>query len=150
MSRGRLINIMTAGFQRQDVVSTVQDPVYNEPVVDRVDLPVNELPCQVEEPSWFRATFKPGGLEQDGEITIILHYADLEASGLIDANGTPLINIGTRLNYVRRTLGPIIQQWPEGVYVVQARDSSFGLSVDADPTRNLLILLLAPRAKAVS
>jgi len=36
------------------------------------------------------------------------------------------------------------------MYVVQARDSSYGLAVAGTPTKNLLFLLLAPRPKGAT
>jgi hypothetical protein len=150
MSRGRLMNIMSASFAYLDPLLTVYDADYTVPVGARAEITVT-LPCQVEEPTWFRATFKQQGLQEDGEVTLILHYQDLETLGLLDLDHKPLINIGTRLTSLNTAAGVVLTNFtdPPGMYVIQARDSSFGLSIDNNPTRNLLFLLLAPRPKAV-
>lgn len=152
--RGRLINRMFATFGIVDTASMVYDTDYHAPfnfTGSRVETFVT-IPAQIEEASWFRATFRPHGLEQDGELSIILHYADLETAGLVDSGtGSPLVNIGSRLVSIARETGEIVRLYPDppGLYVIQSRDSSWGLSVDANPTRNLLFLLLAPRPMAV-
>lgn len=152
--RGRLINRMFATFGVLNPGAMFYDSDYMapaDPTAPREETVVT-FPAQVEEASWFRATFKPQGLEQDGEMTLILHYSDLELLGWIDAvTGAPLITIGTRLVSISRESGAVVRSYPDppGMYVVQSRDSSWGLSVDANPTRNLLFLLLAPRPRSV-
>lgn len=152
--RGRLINKFTASFGLLNASAMLYDSDYMAPMVPsttRAETIVS-LPAQIEEPSWFRAVFRTQGLEQDGDLVVILHYADLETGGLIDtATGAPLIHIGARLISISRSNGELVRSFPDppGMYVIQARDSSWGLSVDANPTRNLLFLLLAPRPMSV-
>jgi hypothetical protein len=151
--RGRLINKMSATFALLDAASTVYDEDFMAP--DPLGLGRQEtlvtLPCQVEEASWFRSQFKPQGVEQSGEITLILHYADMELLGQIDGNGAPYINVNTRLVSIARATGVVVRTYPNppGMYVFEARDSSWGLSIDNDPTRNLWFLLLAPRPRSL-
>jgi hypothetical protein len=154
MPRGRLINKFIAVFQVLDTAATVFDSDYHDLDLNsnaaRVETEVS-IPCQIEEPTWFRATFKYTGLEQDGEKTLILHYEDIELYGLLDANNNPTITIGTRLSGINLSSGTLLESFPTppGLYVIQAKSSSFGLSVDNSPTRNLLFLLLAPRPQAI-
>lgn len=151
--RGRLINKMSVVFALLDPATTPYDPDYMVP--DPTDIGRQEtlitLPAQIEESSWFRGAFKPQGLEQAGEISVILHYADLELFGQLDANGAPRISIGSRLVSISTSLGAVVRNFPNppGMFVTEARDSSWGLSVDNNPTRNLLFLLLAPRPRSL-
>jgi hypothetical protein len=154
MSRGRLINKFLATFEILDTASTVYDTDYHDLDFNNNSVRAETevvLPCQVEDPSWFRATFKHTGLEQDGEFSLILHYADIELMGLLDANNKSTINIGTRLSSISTDAGIVLNSFPNppGLYVTQAKDNSFGLSMDNSPTRNLLFLLLAPRPQAI-
>lgn len=152
--RGRLINRMFATFGVLNQPAMVYDSDYLAP--DDPSLPREEtqvtFPAQIEEASWFRGVFKPQGLEQDGEISVILHYSDLETLGWLDpVTGAPLVTIGARLISISRESGAVVRSYPDppGLYVVQARDSSWGLAIDANPTRNLLFLLLSPRPRSL-
>lgn len=152
MPRGRLINKLNATFALLDSASTVYDSDYHDVAFGETKQETTiTIPCQVEEATWFRAAFKYHGIEQDGEITLILHYEDIEFFSMLDTNNQPLISIGSRLVSLAKTSGVSVVSYPDppGMYVVQARDSSYGLAMDQNPTRNLLILLLSPRPKAV-
>ena len=145
MSRGRLINKMIAGFHLLDATATSYDEDYTEPIGNRVDASVVEVLCQVEEPGWYMSTFTPRGLKGEGTVSIILHFEDIESLGLLSPTGRPTINSGTKLSYIKRENGLMVEEYPEGLYVLDVQTSSWGLSVDNDPTRNLLFLLLGAR-----
>ena len=150
--RGRLINKMICGLYRIDESSTTYDKYLQESVGNPVELSVVELPCQIEDPSWFNATFKPTGLEQDGQYTVILHYEDLEKHGLLNAEGNPVFTIGCRLGFIKDNVGNMVQSFETlkpDMYCIQARPSSFGLAAFGRPTRNLWIMLFGNRAKGV-
>lgn len=145
MPRGRLINKMVAGFTLFDATTTVFDENYNEPVGDRVESAVVEIPCQVEEPTWYISKFSPQGLSAEGSVSVILHFEDIEAQGLVSPEGHCTINVGAQLQYIRREAGPMVESYPEGLYVMDTQTSSWGLASGNDPTRNLLFLLLGER-----
>jgi hypothetical protein len=149
--RGKLINKIISTWAVLDAETTSYDPYYKEPETSRSEKTLIELPCQVEEPSWFRAKFSYTGIEQSGEVSIILHFPDLEKNNLIDDKGFSKINIGARLVKLSTVDGNLIQEFdnPPGMYVTVAKDSSFGLAYGKSATRNLLILLLSPRERSI-
>lgn len=142
--RGRLINPVIATFKLLDRNNTTYNGVYREPVGDRAETTI-EIRCQVEEATWFRARFMKGGLQEDGEISLILFYKDLEDAGYLDTNQDSTINIQAKLEKLTTIKGDLIRKYANGLYVLQAKDSSYGLAAFGTPTRNLLFLLLTPR-----
>lgn len=145
MPRGRLINRMVAGFLLEDPAATTFNHDYSEPVGPRAETPVIEIPCQVEEPTWYISQFSAGGLEGEGSLSLVLHFSDIELRGLLSPEGHCTINVGARLSYIRREAGPVVESYPTPLYVIDVQSSSWGLSVDNDPTRNLLFLLIGER-----
>lgn len=144
--RGRLINPILATFKILNKDTTTYNRAYKEPIGDRGETEY-QLRCQVEEGSWFRAKFGNTGVQATGEKAIILHYPDLEMNSLLDSSGNSIIHIGARLEKLETLNGDLIIQYDDGLYAIQANDSSFGLAAFGVPTRNLLFLLFSPRAK---
>lgn len=124
------------------------DPDYREPIVlpvagkttgasARVEAPVIELPCQVEPESFQRQEMAMHGDKARGAVGLVFLASDLEAAGLIDDAGNPVIGPSDRLVRLLSLDGTPIQTFtdPPGMYCYEAVPIGIGLG----GTRNLVL-----------
>lgn len=160
--RGRLIFRQLAEIHR--ATAGLEDPDFREPelgsprdggdigTVLRRELPVLRVPCQVDGEATEEASrMFPSGDSPVMGISLLLHFADLEAQGLIDEKtGAPLLGPRDRLGALLDARGrPIMVVPPQpGLYVVETRLLGFGLG--SSPRANLLRLSFADRRQAAT
>lgn len=88
------------------------------------------------------------GKDTEIDFGLVLHYADLEADDLVDANGHPKFRVGDKLTKI---LDPdthetiLVIPDPPGVFATEVNDQSFGLSSHA---RNLLYIRFQRRSRS--
>lgn len=154
--RGRLINPQIVELAQLDTDATASaggyDPIFREPTPAgatgdaRVEKAAIYLPCQVEIGEYERTNMRPAGNDPSTRITLVFHFEDLEAEGMIDANGHPTIRLGDRAVSIRRLDdNSVIQKLGlngAGVYAVEVQPQSFGLS---GGERNLLVVTFTDR-----
>jgi hypothetical protein len=156
--RGRLINRATIRLYRLD--ATASDAVvgggYDDdlrcllPVDDNTQLGTSsrveqapvDLPCQVGRRAWGAATPRGSGYEIDYDLEFVLFIPDLEAAGLMDANGTPEITNGDRVGALLRTDGTVEETFdnPPGLFVVRVERCEPAIAAFGTPRSNLVIL----------
>lgn len=132
------------------------DTLYDEPALEgaadagvpiRRELDPNiRLPAQIDDKAFEGLAMVEAGNVPDSDIELTLHFADLEAQGLVGADGMAAIRAGDRLVSISREDGTVVMTPREPVYVTEARPEGFALAL-ANPHRNLLCLKLAPRPK---
>jgi hypothetical protein len=164
--RGRLIQRFVAVLYRIDTAATAAvagggyDSEFGEalPVVDGSLLGASSLreraplrlPCQLDRKTWGAAGAARSGYEQDADIIVTLHYADLEAAGLVGADGVPQIYPGDRIGAIE-DLGGAIQEVfanPPGMFVTDLERAGHGLAAFGTPRFNLLFLYCSKRHQA--
>jgi hypothetical protein len=156
--RGRLINRATIRLYRLD--ATASDAVvgggYDDdlrcllPVDDNTQLGTSsrveqapvDLPCQVGRRAWGAATPRGSGYEIDYDLEFVLFIPDLEAAGLMDANGTPEITNGDRVGALLRIDGTVEETFdnPPGLFVVRVERCEPAIAAFCTPRSNLVIL----------
>ena len=162
MARGRLIFPFLVDIAQVDTVATAAvadggyDDVFREPKIvppasgsGRGTISREEVTytykCQIE-PETFEALEEMlTGKSPNSEITIVMHYRDLEVDGLLDSSGKPLLRTGDRFVQVKHyRTGAVIEVIPNppGLFVVQVRSGGFGLS---SLERNLLFVTFEER-----
>lgn len=160
--RGRLIQPFLAELYRLDTNSTAQAAGYDADfkttkvsypagvrTSSRRELAAVRLPCQVEIGQWHAQRVMLSGNAPDTRLTLVFHYRDLEAAGLVDAEtGEAKIRVNDRLAgiYDSRT-GEVTQKLPgEGVYATEVQQAAFGIG----RRKNLLVVIFEDRPKAVT
>lgn len=162
--RGRLINAFVVSIAPIDTAAIAGDPDaggpltsgydkdFREPVVRTVGgvrttgrkekTPI-DVRCQIEPAVWDALTQIAGGNMPNAQLVLAVHFRDLEAAGMIDANGDATIRVNDRLVAIKDELGNVLQTIldPHGLYVTQAMPTSFGLG----RSRNLLIVTFEDR-----
>lgn len=161
--RGRLIFPLLAEIARVDRDAMVLgapgiDPDFHEPVIlapapdamgplARRELAPIRVPCQIEPESLEALHMTGAGDEPQSRVQLVLHFRDLEQRGLIDAStGRAAIAPGDRVSGFYDQAGALIEA--VDLYVVEARPLAFGFGL-LRPRRNLLLLVLEPRASSV-
>lgn len=158
--RGRLIFAFLAELARLDTAAMSSgakyDSVFREPkkasvgegpgVDQRLELPLLRLPVQVEPEELANMQATADGNAPSSAIVLIFHFRDLEAAGLVDANGVAMIRPGDRLAAIYTRDGLLVQNMDPAVYATEARPLSFGLHM-ARPRRNLLMVAFSDREK---
>jgi hypothetical protein len=162
MARGRLIFPFLVDIAQVDTVATAAvtdggyDDVFREPIMvppvsgsGRGTISREEVTytykCQIEPDTFQALDSMISGKSPNSEITIVMHYKDLELDGLVDSSGKPLLRTGDRMAQIRHyRTGAVIEEIPSspGLYVVQVRSEGFGLSSLA---RNLLFVTFKER-----
>ena len=167
--RGRLIFPFLARLSRLDTTATAADPdaagpltsgfdpVFREPRLvpasgtqvgtdPRVYMAPIDLPCQVEDEVWAMLTQMRTGDSPRTEVTLVFHFADLEAGGYVDAaTGQALVPCrGDRLDSIHiHPTGEIEASVPApGLYVTHSQPRSFGLG---GKRKNLLVVTFRNR-----
>lgn len=159
--RGRLIQRFHAVLYRLDAAATSAvagggfDAIWGwpRPVTDGSQLGTStrrertavRIPCQMD-----RRNLRGSG---DEEITrgghtlrpdyvITMHEPDLDALGLMDADGRPAIYAGDRIGAFETLDGSIVQTFadPPGLYVVGCERAGNGLNCFGAPRNNLLFV----------
>ena len=162
MPRGRLICPFLAEVARLDTAATSDDPdgsgpilggmdpIFREPVkvptdsddeigtTNRVELPVVQIPVQIEAEQFDRLQMLANGLSPRGVIRLIAHFRDLETMGLVHPDGSAAFDTDDRLVRILRKDGVLVQEFT-GLYLTQAIPRGWGLSTSV-PKRNLLFL----------
>ena len=112
----------------------------------RVYRAADTVPCQVEPDSWETLRAHALGLDPEVDVTLVFHFRDLEAQGLVTPEGKALIHVGDRLRRINDRQGALVHEvtYPPGLYVVDATDASYGLNM-ALPRRNLLLVRFQER-----
>jgi len=133
------------------------DTLFDEPALEgdedagapiRRELDSILLPAQIEDKAFEGLAMVEAGNVPSSDIEITLHFADLEAQGLVADDGMPAIRSGDRLVTIQREDGEIVVTPREPLYVIEARPEGFALSL-ANPNRNLLTLKFRPRPKGL-
>lgn len=168
MSRGSLIFPMAIEIARIDVASTRDNGGYDDRRAEpRIISPDDEIPpigsvrgvkatryldpviveAQVEDHDTNALIAALTGKNTAIRFGVVIHYAELEAEGLVDALGRPRFRIGDKLT---RILDPdthepiVVIPDPPGVYATEVNDQSFGLS---SRERNLLYINFERRSR---
>jgi hypothetical protein len=142
--RGRLIFPFLIEIAPIDIAASAAssgyDPDFRERVVQatgdrigdsrRVEGALYKIPGQFYSTDSFRriSMAGTGNLDNSG-FTVLVHFKDLEAQGLIDTSTqTSLLKVGDRLNAVYRMDGVLVQTVPaSGVFITEAQPI-FGLN----------------------
>lgn len=166
--RGRLIQQFIAVLYRVDTLATSTvagggyDPEFGEPlpVADGTLLGASSLrerapiriPCQLDRKTWGAAGAARSGYEEVADIIVTLHYQDLEAAGLIGADGVPQIYAGDRLGAIEDLTGAVQEVFanPPGMFVTDLERAGYGLAAFGTPRFNLLFLYCSKRHQAMT
>jgi hypothetical protein len=107
------------------------------------------LRCQLDRTSWGDDIMSRSGHETLADIQIALHRPELEALGLLTADGVPAIYPGDRIDRIETLDGQLVERFPvpPGMYVYKIERAGFGLRVFGAPRFNLVILYCAPERK---
>lgn len=161
--RGRLIFPFYATVARLNTAATAAalsgdgyDHVFREPAVDdggdgaddvsaRRESTVEGVACQVhtESGSFEKLAQAMGGPVKQYQLNLLFHYSDLEARGLVDADGSAVFKVNDRLVAVRDNVGNLVRDFTGSpLYATQVQDRSFGLS---GLRRNLLMVTFEQR-----
>lgn len=161
--RGRLIFPVIARIARVDLATMSDnfDPVFHEarPIAtatspqegaeSRIELATIDLRAQVEDEAWETLRMMKNGDAARLELTIIMHFADLELGGYVDPETGDVIapRVGDRLvGFYREADRTLIQTVPEpGLYCEEAIPRSHGLD---GGTRNLLAVTFRDRMRS--
>lgn len=139
------------------------DPIYREPikvptsptdrvgVSARVELPVIQIPAQIEAEQFDKLQMLLSGNSPAEMFRCILHFRDIERQGLTRPNGVAAFSPGDRLVRVlhKRDL-TLVQDFPDppGMHLEQAMPRGWGLS-RRSATRDLLFLDFRARDRSV-
>lgn len=156
MYRGRLLFPFLIEFARLDLVATETagyDPDFKEPLIEstpdgigastRAEALVRIRGSFHTPQNSFQLQQSPTGNLNRVDLLVLLHFADLEAAGLVETStGTALIKVGDRLNAIYGLDEVLVQKFPNppGAYVIKAAPL-FGL----ESQRNLLELSIQSR-----
>jgi len=152
--RGRLIFPFLAELCRLSAEEDSYDHDFKEPALGaaspRVELAAVRVPCQVEPRVFEDLRMLASGNAPRSELSLVLHFRDLERLGLVDLNtGEALIRPNDRLAGLYDLEGRLVQRirTPPGLYVTQAQPRGFGMS-RSRPLRNLLLVTFEARQLA--
>lgn len=170
MPRGRLIFPFLVDVARLNTTATRADPDgagpltsgydddFREPVAPapaggssanvspvRVET-ITQLKAQIEPEEFDRLQMEATGRNPRARMTLIFHYRDLEAAGMVEAvSGRPLLRgPGDRLAAIRNVrTGVLIETIPAkpGLFATEVKSLGFGLG----PRRNLLLVVFESR-----
>lgn len=156
--RGRLIQRFVAVLYRLDPVATAAvtgggySAAFREPVrvpdgtqlgsASRREKAALRLRCQVDRTNFDGASLLRGGYQPENELHLALHWPELEAAGLIAADGTPLLAPGDRVSALETLAGATEATFPNppGLWVRSLERAGHGLAAFGVPRTNLLIL----------
>lgn len=156
--RGRLIQQFVAVLYRLDPEATAAvpgggyDPVFREPLrvpdgtqlgaPSRRELDPIRLRCQIDRTNFDGASLLRDGYQPEHQLQIALHWPELEARGLIDTGGNPLIAPGDRIGAIETTAGAAEATFPDppGLWVRSCERAGHGLAAFGVARTNLLIL----------
>ncbi|MCG8668635.1 MAG: hypothetical protein MI867_04415 [Pseudomonadales bacterium] len=169
MPRGRLIFPFVVEIARIDTAGTAADPtdadparpadsgydpIYREPikaptgpsdtvgVTARVELPVVQIPAQIEAEMFERLEMLLSGHSPQEFFRVVLHFKDIERLGLTRPDGTAAFSIGDRLVRIlhKKDLS-LVQDIPDppAMHAFQVMPRGWGLS-PSNARRNLLFL----------
>lgn len=154
MHRGKLICPMTVEIARLDTKATEDASGYDADFKTvkvtypagirtsaRKELPTIRLNAQVEMGSWQKQNQLQGGNQPDSRLTLVFHFTELEALGLVDAaTGDALIRVNDRLVAVYDKAGTRLEQYVKkstgGLYATEVQPGGIGLG----GRRNLLVV----------
>jgi hypothetical protein len=156
--RGRLIQPFVAVIYRLDPVATAAvvgggySRAFREPVrvpdgtqlgtpSRREQLPIR-LRCQIDRTNFDGASLLRAGYQPEHQLQLALHWPELEARGLIDAQGNPLLFPGDRVAAIETIAGAVEATFPNppGLWVRSCERAGHGLAAFGVPRTNLLIL----------
>jgi len=104
--------------------------------------------AQIEDDQFEALEMMATGQSPGSDLTIALHFRDLERRGLVSAlTGEPLIRVNDRLSAIYTRRGVLVQSIrnPPGLFCVQAKARSFGLGIGSS-RRNLLLCTFEHRS----
>lgn len=163
MARGRLIFPFKLDIAQLDTNATavITDGGYDEDFREPIMVPPvsgsgrgtisrseNIVTCraQIEPGTFEELEMMVNGRSPSSQITVIMHYRDLEDAGLVEATtGRPMIRVNDRLDAIKHDLTEeLIEQIPNppGLFVTQVQSRGFGLS---SLQRNLLLVTFETR-----
>lgn len=158
MPRGRLIFPFIARFGQLDTsaieAASGYDDIYQEPVKQasgsgdtdgttaRIETTL-DVRVQVESESQDVLNMVLNGDSPNGLFVLVAHFKDLEAAGLVDAQGKAMIRKGDRLVSLHTVEGTLVEEIGN-LYVTEVQSRGFGLSFRT-PKRNLLFIHLRTR-----
>ena len=152
-ARGKLICPLVVELARIDTKGTKDaghyDPTFRtmKPGTTRSELASIKLHAQVEHGRWEAQNQTQAGNVPDSRLTLVFHFRELEALGLVDANtGDALIRIGDRLVAIYDRTGTVkdmtVKVPSGGLYVTEVSPAGSGLG----GRRNLLVAVFDERA----
>ncbi len=163
--RGRLLFPFLADLRRLDTNATRAASGYDDDfkttrrtypngpagaaVSTRVELPVVQLRCQVEMGRWEAQRQTASGNAPDTDLTLVFHFEELEAKGLVDAaTGDALIRVNDRLVALRRVRdGAIVRAGSRpDVFATEVQPAGIGLGGE----RNLLVVVFGDRPQGLT
>ena len=164
--RGRLIQQMVCVLAQVDTEATAAvvdggyDDEFNEvlPVDDDTQLgsdslrykPEVRLPCQVDREQFGIKSLTRGGYQTESDIVVVLHRPDLEALGMIDAEGQATIQPGDRIVAIEDKLGNVQNAWSDQKMLVDdVEPAGYGLHAFGAPKFNLVNLKCKLEREAV-
>jgi hypothetical protein len=156
--RGRLIQQFVAVIHRLDPAATAAvvgggySAAFREPIrvrdgtqlgaASRRELAPIRLRCQIDRTNFNGASLLRSGYQPEHQLQIALHWPALEAGGLIDAGGNPLLLPGDRVAAIETIAGATEATFPNppGLWVRSCERAGHGLAAFGVPRTNLLIL----------
>lgn len=161
--RGRLIQRFVAVLRRIDTAATAAvpgggyDPEFGEPLPvpdgsllgssSLRELPAVRLPVQLDRKTWGARDATRGGYEENADIILTFHYPDLEAAGLVGADGVPTLFPGDRIEAIEDRAGVLQEAFPNppGMFVTDLERAGHGLAAFGTPRFNLLFAYCSKR-----
>jgi len=161
--RGRLIFPFRASIRQLDTAATAAaksgdgyDEDFKEPsptapaggegagTSTRAESSALVLPCQVEMGTGEKVRQFFQGADMDARLVLVFHFRDLEAAGLVDANGNATLRPSDRLESITNSrTGEVVFTPREPLYVVEVTATAFGIGRG----RNLLTVFFQGRDK---
>lgn len=146
MYRGRLIWAFQARIERLDTAATDAnaiggqaagyDRIFREPVTNTAGVGARiysspiAVTCQVRSKKFDEVVTLPGGRELEFDLRTLLHYEELEAAGLIGADGSTVFKPSDRLMSIYKTDGVSLRRdfSANPLFCVHVQDRGWGLS----------------------
>ncbi len=170
-ARGRLIFPFLVELAQLDTTATAADPDGAGPLVSGYDpdfrstvkvlaVPTDQVGVDSRKesgPISIRAQIEPqqfealeqmlSGESPNSRFQVVAHYKDLEAVGLVGADGRPLIFKRDRLTRILTTKGVLVEDIPNppGLFVTEVQSRGFG----PGGARNLLLLVFEEREQSL-
>lgn len=128
-------------------LKVLQDPADQVGESTRVESGPIQVRAQIEPAQFESLEMMISGESPNSSFAIVCHYKDLEAAGLVGADGRPLIYKRDRLVRILTRYGKLVEEIPNppGLFITQVQSRGFGHGTE----RNLLLLVFEDREQSL-